>query len=72
MAFLQPPKGVSVQQLLAEPTTSSADIAEKQGKSVLVCFTCAGRGIILCIQGVFKAKLSCHECNGEGVTKEKT
>jgi len=71
MAFLQPPTGTNTLQMLDEPMRSAADLAEKQGKSELVCFTCAGRGIILCTRGIFRARLTCHACDGDGVVRKK-
>jgi len=65
--FLKPPDGVAISKLLKAPLTKSAKEAQKDKKSVAVCFTCDGRGIILCVQGIFKAKLTCHTCKGDGV-----
>lgn len=70
MVVLQPPKGTDIQQLVDEPLTKSANTLIKDNKSELVCFTCGGRGLILCVQGVFKARMTCHTCLGEGIAKK--
>jgi len=31
-----------------------------------MCATCYGRGSIIVIQGIFRARMTCHSCQGKG------
>jgi len=67
--LLQPPAGSEIQKLSTAPLTSSAKSSHRNEKSADICFTCDGRGLILCVSGVFRAKMKCPTCKGDGVTK---